>query len=230
MFPQKLGAATQNLGLSEHLANVGGFSNSDLPARSFGAPNQSSDIISPIFQDGLPLPWNSARDRARGLNVEEPARRFVERVARVQKRRRISPSNISDPVLVDDNETDFRSPCSSIRPAAKQQRRSNATTETAQVVKQLAKEKFLAKWQEVIDKRPNAHFALERLCRYDMLTTGDGHPSMQSKTPYFELNRLMDYVYDFGSASVQKDLVSNFCILMESNATTAPAFSVPPPI
>ncbi len=230
VFPQQLGAATQNFGRSEHLANVGGFSNSDLPARSFGALNQSSDIISPIFQDGLPLPWNSARDHARGLIVAEPAHRFVERVAPVQKRRRISPSNISDPVLVDDNETNFRSLCSSTRPAAKQQRRSNTTPETTQAVKQLAKEEFLAKWQEVIDKRPNAHVALEHLCRFDMLTTGDGHPSRQSKMPYFELNRLMDYVYNFGSCSVQQDLVSNLRILMGSHASTAPAFTMPPPI
>ncbi|KAL8856134.1 MAG: hypothetical protein Q9178_007259 [Gyalolechia marmorata] len=230
VYSQQLGASTQNFGRSERLANVGGFSNSHHPARSFGAPNQFSDIISPIFQDGLPLPWNSARDRARGLNVAEPAHRFVERVAPVQKRRRTSPSNISDPVLVDDNETDFRSPCSSIRPAAKQQRRSNTTPETSQVVKQLAKEKFLVKWKEAIDKRPNAQIALERLCRFDILTTGDGHPSRQSNTPYFELNRLMDYVYAFGSPSVRQDLVSNLRMLMESNASTAPAFTVPPPI
>ncbi|KAL8927104.1 MAG: hypothetical protein Q9172_001526 [Xanthocarpia lactea] len=230
VFPQQLGAPTQNFGRSEHLARIGGFSNSHLPAASVGTPNQSSDIISPIFQDGLPLPWNSARDRDRGMNLAEPAHRFVEQDAPVQKRRRISPSTILDPVLLEGTEPDFRSPRSSDRPSAKQQHRSNNTPEITQVGKQLAKEKFLAKWQEVIDRRPNAQIALERLCRFDMLTTGDGHPSRQSKTPYFELNRLMDYVYDFGSASVQQDLVSNLRMLMESNASTAPAFTVPPPI
>ncbi|KAL8790937.1 MAG: hypothetical protein Q9213_000362 [Squamulea squamosa] len=93
---------------------------------------------------------------------------------------------------------------------------------------ELAKLKFLARWEELAKRGTGSRIALEKLCRFSNLPT---HQKLKQRLqPYTELDKIMTSLCDFGSSQVQTDLVLTLHSLTASGCAILPSFSKPPPL
>ncbi|KAL8770422.1 MAG: hypothetical protein Q9209_003848 [Squamulea sp. 1 TL-2023] len=93
---------------------------------------------------------------------------------------------------------------------------------------QLAKRRFLARWEELAKRGTESRVALEKLCRFDNLPPIN-KPEHELK-PYTELDKFMTYLCDWGSSQVQTEFISNLYSLMASGRAISPSFSRPYPL
>ncbi|KAI4245563.1 MAG: hypothetical protein L6R40_002364 [Gallowayella cf. fulva] len=82
-----------------------------------------------------------------------------------------------------------------------------------------AKIRFFSKWM----RRTSNHAALQNLSRFEILFPMEN----KGQQPFFELDRLMERCWGFGSAKVQQDFVSNLGIWMRSDDRDLPPFDLP---
>ncbi|KAL8646291.1 MAG: hypothetical protein Q9226_006925 [Calogaya cf. arnoldii] len=84
---------------------------------------------------------------------------------------------------------------------------------------------FFDTWKMRIRDHPNALSALQGLHKFKTLPPFGNHREL---TPYYELNRLMEWVSFFGSHQVQQNFVTSLRSLEHSARSTLPQLSPPP--
>ncbi|KAL8846601.1 MAG: hypothetical protein Q9221_008319 [Calogaya cf. arnoldii] len=92
-------------------------------------------------------------------------------------------------------------------------------------VQQDTEQVFFDTWKMRIRDHPNALSALQGLHKFKTLPPFGNN---REQTPYYELNRLMEWVSFFGSHQVQQNFVTSLRSLNNSARSTFPQLSPPP--